>query len=173
MHLNKPHVWKLTEFIEKDHKLKLPFLMKDWADFINKTSAILIANSKAVAEQYDLLIGENKCVVHHRYVHVPKKIDPQDNIFTMSNSLKVLCLGSIQEGKRQMDAVKAIILLGEHGINCELVLMGGYDPSSEYFQSIHNVIQNYANIKIAGFKHNRFAYIEQADLLLLTSENEA
>jgi len=174
--LHKPHIWHIREFGLTDHNLHYS-LGERITKHIVSLSNVVITNSKAVKESYKGFVAPEKLKYIYNEIKVREKqvlskVTPV--YFKKSNSLKLLCLGTIMPTKGQIDAVLAIIKLPKKN-NVELVIAGKTEDLA-YFRKISKLVtDNKLNekIHILGYQDNPYDLISSSDIVLVCSSNEA
>lgn len=114
-----PHVWHIRELVERQFERK-------YSDYELKRK--LFASS-------DLLIAISKCVkrdIECKYELKTVQLYDAIECSTSENGMKkngntFLFLGSISKNKGQWDAVRAVKVLSDRGINVKLIIAGAYN----------------------------------------------
>lgn len=174
--LGLPHVWHIHEFGYEDHGLVFDLGSKFSLWLINRLSTICIANSHAVAKKYRQYIEPSKVKVVYQSVSVPQNEGTfaQEVVAQSDRTMKAVIVGTLQEGKGQEDAVRAIAELIHQGIRAELFVVGGSDP--EYRRYLYDlVVKNRIEkfVKFMGYVDNPFPIMQMADVGLMCSRYEA
>jgi glycosyltransferase involved in cell wall biosynthesis len=174
--LNKPHVWFIREFGELDHDLKFPFPFFKVMELIRSSSSQILVNSKAVATR--LFGKEYADNIHVIYppVNVPAntKIDNRIKYYSRASSLKLIIVGNICAAKGQQDAIQAVRYLIKNKQDVELIVMGHADQS--YLKELKAIVKSgklESSIHFLEFNPDPYGVINQADLTLVCSRNEA
>lgn len=174
---NIPHVWWITEFGEIDHGFKYNQKTKERMKFIDDFSDYVIFNSKAVEEYYTKYIPKKKGEVIYYYMDIDYSKSLNETIpmvFEDKSILKLLVLGTIHEGKGQIDAVKAVEIIKNRGIKAKLVLAG--HCSENYIKKLKKYIEKKGleeSVEFLSFVNNPYPLIKAADIVLVCSRNEA
>jgi len=178
--LQRPHIWHIHEFGYEDHRLRFFLGERLSYDIMRLCSTIFIANSGAVFEKLKRFIPEERI----RIVYNPMSLINIDSIPPSSNlpfnkrdnrSIRCIIVGSLQEGKRQEDAVLAIKKLVEEGIRAELIIVGR-KTDSEYEKFLKRLVSDLnldGHVKFTGYVENPIPWIMESDVLLTCSRNEA
>lgn len=172
--LRIPHVWHIHEFGYEDHRLVFDLGEKLSLWLMNWLSSIFIANSNAVAQKYQHYIDPSKLRVIYQSVSVPKDISAERVPMAPNTGIRCIIIGSLQEGKRQEEAILAIGELVHVGINAELFIVGDGNPKyRDYLQKLvsENELDRY--VKFIGYVENPFPFVKSADVVLMCSRNEA
>lgn len=172
--LRIPHVWHIHEFGYEDHRLVFDLGEKLSLWLMNWSSSIFIANSNAVAKKYQHYIDPSKLRVIYQSVSIPKDISAEKVSMAPNTGIRCTIVGSLQEGKRQEEAILAIGELVHVGINAELFIVGDGNPKyRDYLQKLvlENELDRY--VKFIGYVENPFPFVKSADVVLMCSRNEA
>jgi len=172
--LEIPHLWHIHEFGYEDHGLLFDLGSKLSLWLINHLSTICIVVSNAVARQYQHYIDPSKLRVIYQSVSVPKDISAEEVPMAPNTGIRCIIIGSLQEGKRQEEAILAIGELVHVGINAELFIVGDGNPKyRDYLQKLvsGNELDRY--VKFIGYVENPFPFVKSADVVLMCSRNEA
>ena len=172
--LEIPHLWHIHEFGYEDHGLLFDLGSKLSLWLINHLSTICIVVSNAVARQYQHYIDPSKLRVIYQSVSVPKDISAEEVPMAPNTGIRCIIIGSLQEGKRQEEAILAIGELVHVGINAELFIVGDGNPKyRDYLQKLvsENELDRY--VKFIGYVENPFPFVKSADVALMCSRNEA
>lgn len=171
--IRKPHVWHIRETLRRDYDLfydsKLQYRYALWnseqviciSDYVRNMCRTMLNRSRVITlkDGFDL----DKYMLHKVF---QKKKD----------MYHLMICGYIQEGKGQMDAVKAMdYLVHGYGLkNIYLRIVG--DGSGAYYEEIkkylmENHLQNY--IEILPFQNDLRELRENTDIALMCSRSEA
>lgn len=169
-----PHLWHIREFGWEDHKLCYLLGRSLTLRLVDRWSASIVTNSRAVAEALQPPVSKNKVHVVHQGVRQPDaKADaraPERNA-----AFRVVIVGIVHEGKGQLDAVRAIQGLLNEGLDVELLIAGRVAQETYYRQierhiAAHDLghrIHLLGNVDYAG------ALMKSADIVLMCSDQEA
>lgn len=175
--LNKPHVWYIHEFGEKDHGFKFIFTLKGTLRMIDLLSDKVIYNSMAVKEEFSGFIDEAKSEVIYNSIEVPEASvkENADKVYKYKDSLKLILAGKVSEGKGQDQAVMAISGLIKDGYDVELLILGSFSERDRYFSCLRRRAEEEGKGRIyfRNFVDNPYPYMAQADVLLMCSRCEA
>ncbi len=175
--LNKPHIWCIREFGENGHGMKFIFEFKKRAKFIDFFSDRIVYISRALQNEYERYIDKNKSRMIYDSVQIPQDYleENVEEVYHLKDSLKLIMVGSISEGKRQHQAIEALYELNKEGHKVELLIIGNYNDSNEYCKKLEKFIKNNElnGIYLKDFVRNPFPYIKKTDILLMCSKNEA
>lgn len=172
---NTKHVWAIHEFGEADQDLRLFFGDKTSFEIVNRLSSAIITNSKAVQNHVAEYVDIKKLYQYYYYIPTPHSelMKKPINYFRNKTSLKLLVLGSIISFKGQLDAVRAMQKLKKEDI--ELVLIGPVGDLTYKEEIDDYIIKNNLGekVRIYNYTDYPFAAIQQADVVLLSSRQEA
>lgn len=170
--LSIPHVWHFREF----KKNNLEFIKSEERSyyFINKYGGHIIYISKAIEEFYSKNIRKDKTI--QIYDEVSKDLIIENRQYKdRFDEIVFLLAGTLQKGKGQQYAVKAIGILKKKGYkNIKLYLAGG-DPL-QYGDYLKKLIFRYninENVEYLGFVNDIKSLRRKVDVELLCSESEA
>lgn len=173
--VRKPHVWSICEYGELDHGLKFLESIDVMTEEIARGSSLLLTNSNDLAKTLfsDLPIEKVKTV--YRHISIPLEFSNAElSRIDVSNPINLVLVGTITEGKGQLDAVRATKELVAQGYDVHLRLIGYAKPS--YAHGITDLIES-LNIKdrvqVEEFTPNPYAAIASSDILLVCSRHEA
>jgi glycosyltransferase involved in cell wall biosynthesis len=169
---NLPHVWFLHE-LALDFKTFLSW--EETVRTIDELSDKIFCNSKYTASFYanQFIFNDYPGIVYP----LTKKRIPDKNMKTpfINKNNKFIMVGSIIERKGQEDAVVAIKLLRERGIDAELSIIGA-PLDNGYYEHLRQYIETEKlndRIHFLGVVKNPASYIQYADAMLMCSEAEA
>lgn len=167
--LSLPHIWHLREFGEIDHNLKFIDNVEERSKFISKNADVTITNSNSVKDYYKI----DDAKVIYNFVEVKESDIKQTSEFGEVD-LKLSFVGKIKEEKGQLDAVKAVNMLVKDGYSVKLIIIG--DGENDYIKQINEYLTKEKieeNVILLGFKKDFASYVNDSDLLLVCSKNEA
>ena len=169
--LNIPHIWYIHEFASEDHGMR--FFLGDSVSLflINKFSKRVIVNSRAVRDEFQNWVPQDKLRLVY-YAMVPptqsKEIKEENNTF------RVILVGHMHPGKRQEDAIRAVSLLSKKGFDVRLCLAGDESPEyGSYLRNLARELEVGERIDFVGFAGNPHSYVASSDVALMCSKSEA
>lgn len=171
----RPHIWMVDEFGQKDHGFKffLPFTRV--REFIRKASNKVITISEAVREELFGDVEGVKTIYFGRDVPSEEQKDDGIRYYRHAGSTRLLIMGTISDTKGQEDAVLAAAdLANNRNRNIELIVVGS--SYSHYQKQLESLIRKEGledRIHVLPFQENIFPILNQADILLVCSRNEA
>jgi len=178
--LNVPHVWYIHEFGYEDHKMIYILGPRISSRLMDKLSAACIACSQAVAEKYRPFISPEKMkVVHYSVSFCYQPNDPHDfkklqRILDEKADIQCAIVGTLQEGKGQKDALRAIGELIRKGIKAHLYIAG--EGSKEYKRHLNDLIEKDQigdHVTFMGHVPNGIQVMQSVDIVLMCSRMEA
>ncbi len=175
--LKLPHIWHLREFGEEDHGLK--FILGERLSYaiMKKCTSAFIANSKAVAHKYKNHVNKDIYVIYN-----PVCIeDTQQKIEGIGfdekrnkRNLNCTIVGTLSEGKRQDEAIRAIGEVVKKGITVNLYIVGdGPVVYKDYLNHLITELGLKNFITFTGRVENIGLIMREIDILLMCSRNEA
>jgi len=174
--LDRPHIWYIREFQILDYGLNFIFPEQRIAEYIRSSSSKVLCNSKAVKKHYFGEEVDPNIEVIYPQIDFRSTGSQQDNrnYFEDKNATHILIVGTIAEGKGQLEAIQAVQRLLQLHMPVELVIMGYRDPNYantilEYIES--NKLQN--QVHLLDYQSNPKPVYEQSDIVLVCSRNEA
>jgi glycosyltransferase involved in cell wall biosynthesis len=174
--LERPHVWSICEFGEKDHNLHFLYPFSSVLKFIENQSEFIFTNSWQLRDFLFPSIDPSRIDVIHRYIKRPDvtPLDAEALPWKRPNSFRIAVFGSIHSGKGQEDIVRAAAILREKGQDVEVVLAGDTEPT--YLASLGALIRQHHLKQIVhfpGFLMDPYSVMAAADLVVTCSRFEA
>lgn len=172
--LGLPHIWYIREFGYEDHGWVFNLGEKLSLRLMDLLSSVCIANSKAVAKKYQKYMAPLKVRVVYQSVLLNEGPFVQKLSAGLDSKIKCIIVGTLHKGKRQEDAIRAIADLIQREVNVELIIVGdGMPPYKNYLKNI--IIDNELaeHVNFIGHVENALSFIQNADVLLMCSRNEA
>lgn len=171
---NLPHIWHIREFGKEDHGIVLRGGEKALYRKLNESKGIIYI-SKAIEEKYSPHIkkGIFQEVI---YNDISKDFINRKTNFNIDpdNSLKATIIGTIQEGKGQLVAVKAVEKANKLGAKIELHICG--KKIGSYYNEVSNYVKDHKlsdQIYFDGFKTKMNEYRSDMDIGIIASKSEA
>jgi len=176
-YLGIPHIWFIREYGEMDHNLKFLFGFKKSIQFISNHSDFIYTNSKATYKYFRKLIDSPRIAYSYAFIDIMKSLLLETPIakFDIHEALRLIISGAIKKGKGQLEAAIAVCSLIEQNFNIELIILGS-QLDKEYLQKIKATIKKCKkknSIKIINNVTNPYPIMQQADIVLMCSDNEA
>ena len=140
---------------------------------------VVIAQTEEMKKEItDVLnIEDSKVVVIHNPIDtqtIDLKLKDYEN-FMDKDKTNYVAVCRFSKGKGLDILIKAFNEVCKHDPDSELYIVGRYDESSEYYQKVLELINNYAitsHIHIVGFTDNPYRYMKNADCFVLPSRSE-
>lgn len=176
--IKKPHIWHITEFGLSEHGINYNLEERVRKTFINNYSDKIIFTSNALKKDYEGFIDSKKAEVVYNFAEAEKSVKAKkDKYFNNTKSLKILVLGSIQQGKNQKEALLALneLTKGSQTKDIELIIVGKI-VSQEYYNEIKKFIDINKldrKVKLISYIDEPYSLMEEADIILVCSRNEA
>lgn len=171
--LNKPHVWFIHEFGRLDLDFYLP--RERIIEIIRASSDVILTNSNAVMEELFGTTTPKNIVAIPQYVDVRTENPGNGAVhFRRADATKVIVLGRISPHKGQEDAVLAVGDLVRKGRDVELVIIGASNAS--YLARLQDIVVRQGLdqfVAFEGFQPDVFAAMNEADIVLTCTRNEA
>jgi len=173
--LDKPHVWFVREFGVRDHDLQFYFPLPKVLNIIRDYSNIILTNSTAVKKTLFGDTSGSNIITIGPYIDISPNTSLEDKnvYYKKKGATKLIIVGTISEAKRQEDAIRAVRELVRKW-NVELIVIGYFVPS--YLSELKGLVQDAGlegYVSFIDFKENIYPIINQADILLVCSKNEA
>lgn len=170
----KPHIWHIREIIPENPDLHFFLPHKMLFKFISRTSAIIIANSNATADQFRS--SKSKMKVIYNAVDVEEFKNP--NSFPNISGLKstdwlVVVIGSLKRRKAQDDAIRAVKIAKKTIPNVKLLLIGeGSEEFKNYLREMVSELNISDNVIFTGYRDDVPQILPHCKVLLMPSWNE-
>ncbi len=173
----RPHVWHIHEYGSEHHGLKFEVGYRLALWIMDRSSSVCIANSKAVAQKYSEYIGAEKLRVVYQSVTIPPADASLESALQTAGhaAVRYVVVGSIQRGKRQEDAIRAVGELARGGVPAELVIVG-VDGDSAYRTYLNELIREQgleSLVRFVGYVDSPYSLIRQATALVSCSVFES
>lgn len=171
-----PHIWHLHEFVKEEHRLKFHLGMKLSSKLIARLSTIVVVCSKALGDYYADFIPRHQLRTVYQAVQscCPTEESNQPTLIQKKGAPKLLLVGTFQEGKRQIEAIKALAVLSAQGSAAELFLVGSSSPA--YLDELRRAASQdglQEVVHFLGYVENAAPLMKQADIVLSCSVWEA
>ena len=170
--LRIPYIWHIREYVYNDQDCYI----KDFR-FYNKylqKSKEIIAISKDIQSYWSEKLKRECTLVYNGfdiskyYLQASKKL--------ISGQLNCLMVGRLAEGKRQLDAVKAIEILIQKGINDVSLKIVGYRERFPYDRIVRDYIESHnlnSYVELIDFTYDLNSLYEKSEIGLMCSTKEA
>lgn len=172
----KPHVLHIREFGQLDFTFRFFAGYEASVEFLAQSSSAVITNSQATYKHFKALLPKTQITVAYPTVHLETSSDDQAALaFENPHALKLLVSGTLTEGKGQLDAVQATAILREYNVQAELLLLGNTGDTA-YVEKLQQEIKALGlenQVRVLGYSNDPLQVMEQADIVLVCSRNEA
>ena len=131
------HVWLVHEFGEEDHGFTIAGSFKKGAEIINKFSDKIVFNSLAVQKKYQSFVPVSKAFIIHNAVVIPEValLPP-----IKDGPLRLMMLGQIAPAKNITEALQALQICVEQGLQFQLQVAGIAEDAG-YLAQLKNFVQ--------------------------------
>lgn len=166
------HVWHLREFGKLDFSL-VAFGGRCYEKFVYKGGDCFIAISKKIKDYFSDVIPKNKIRLIYNGITIPE----EQFVSKHENAVTQMCVvGNIAEGKNQIEALKALVVL-IHKFNCRNVHLTFIGKEySEYKPLLERYIERSKLNSYVTFKgecKNVSEILKTMDVGMMLSKNEA
>ncbi|MBA2658814.1 MAG: glycosyltransferase family 4 protein [Nitrosospira sp.] len=169
-----PHVWHLHEFGHINPEELFDLGNHRTARLIDSLSAGIIANSRAVKNEYARYINPQKLHVIYQSVTLNEESKYAAEPIERKQVFRCVMVGSLQPLKGQQEAIAALAELARRGFDAELMIVGA--GSSGFRQVLENDIKRYGleqHVVFHGYVENPMSLIHAADVVLMCSRFES
>lgn len=133
-----PHIWHIREFGDLDHRLIYPFGKKQYFSLANKIKSEVVLISKCLYNsRLDYFENEKMHLIYDdvdsKYVNLTDRV--------VGKSKNILIAGDIKEGKGQLIAAEAIVLLNSQGEDSFTLYIAGKIGDDRYKSKIDLLIE--------------------------------
>ena len=173
MLLKIPTYWHLREFVD-DNPWTSSFLNERKAYQTIAKAHKLIAVSNCIGNYYHSKMPNAHIVVVYDGVDFNSELSIRDNLF-FHKPLRLSMIGGISEVKGHEDALYAVSLLKNNGINCVLTIYGRCRDDG-YFNYLNDIIRKCGIVNLVRFAGNRsdiHHVYEESDIVLVCSRSES
>ncbi|MEX2014576.1 MAG: glycosyltransferase [Candidatus Saccharimonadales bacterium] len=161
-----PHIWVAREFFVH-HRSDL----KDYYDFIDSYSNLVIANSKSNADYLRKEAGINNAKHFYSYV------DVSGVRLSSDDSIKIIDIGIVHPDKNQLELLKAATALKQKNElgGTRIIFIGEY-REDDYWNEIQGLIRKNKledNVEFTGFIKDPYGLVGPNDILVQPSKHES
>jgi glycosyltransferase involved in cell wall biosynthesis len=167
----RPHIWHLHEFGYLDHNFMFDLGERQAVRLMDRLSAIVIANSHAVAEHYAHYLQPNKVRVIYQAVTLREEVQ---DLISDNHFFQCIMVGTLHACKGQKEAITAISELVRRGADAHLLVVG--DGEKCFKTMLLQQVNEHCleqRVKFYGYAENPARLITAADLMLVCSQKEA
>lgn len=169
-----PHFWHVREFGDLDHGNGYILGFTTFEKFVERYTTKMIVISKALKNYYERKgISSEKMITIYDDVSDEYLLNFNCGKFE-GTPLNILIAGILQEGKGQLDVLKAFNELNKAGVQANLYIAGKGDES--YTKVLKNyVIENHLDEKVhfLGFVEDMSALRKKMHIAVVASKSEA
>lgn len=171
------HIWHIHEMGAKPFDFAFMLNDRERMKYIEKHSDFVIFNSNATKSHFQNFSPFSSSEVVYNDVSITP-IDEEKrekHFFKKDRSLKLAIIGSVIPGKNQQQAIVAVGLLKEEGIDAKLAIIGPM-PDRRYYDSLRKIIHDEGlsgNIVFHDFSPDVRSAIRQSDIVVVCAENES
>lgn len=166
-----PHIWHVREFGKEDYGLECVLRKKEVEKRYQSTDC-MIAISGAIQDKLEHM-GEDIPIV--RIYDGIRIRTPYQKEYISDGVLKFCIVGSMFQGKRQLDVLKACRQLREMGYHAfEINIVG--NTGGDYYRLLEEYIRKYQlneYIRFPGYVENINTFLEHMDVGIMASSQEA
>jgi glycosyltransferase involved in cell wall biosynthesis len=167
--LRLPHVWYVHEYGVEEHGIRFDLGRATSVRLVRRLSDAVIVNSQALRDHFAPLLGVEPTVVYYA-VEVPERLSPPP----ADRGLRLVQVATLDPGKGQADAIRAVGLLTRRGVDVRLRLVGpdtgGHAAALRELARRERVEER---VELAGFTDDPAAEVAGADVALTCSRLEA
>jgi glycosyltransferase involved in cell wall biosynthesis len=178
--LKIPHIWHAREFVYEDFNGQYDMGEKASMAIINCLSENIVCNSKAVEKKllsYKYWKKPTKVVYNGFDFSGTEQIDPKkkyNQCIGSGKEINLLIAGSINSGKGQEDAIRAVNILSKKGCLVNLLIAGiGNKKYIKYLKSISKKDLVSQRINFLGYVDDIESLYQTSAITLICSRNEA
>lgn len=170
----RPHVWHLHEFGYVNPKELFDLGNRRTARLIDRLSAVIIANSHVVKNEYARYVSPQKLHVIYQSVTLKEGSEYATVRIARKQVFTCVIVGLLQPLKGQQEAIAALAELARRGFDAELLIVGA--GSSYFRQVLEHDVKSYGleqRVIFHGYVENPTALIRAADVVLMCSRFES
>jgi glycosyltransferase involved in cell wall biosynthesis len=173
-----PHIWHAREFVHEDLRADYVWGEKRSMAMVGK-SARVICNSEAVRKKLSGKIDEEILVVVYNGFEFNtgqrmSGAERYDRCVSSAEGIQLLTMSSVQAGKGQEDAIRALPILVSRGLEVRLRIVGsGRADYIAYLKSLARTLSVSDRIGWHGYVDDKQALLDEAAVVLVCSRSEA
>jgi glycosyltransferase involved in cell wall biosynthesis len=180
--LRIPHTWYVHELYGKEgHGLFFDFGERPSLFLMDRLASRVLASSHVVQTQLRRSISPEKIRVVYQAAEVPSiaecrvqseewesghsALGTRHSALGPDRPLRLVVVGRITKGKRQMDAVSALSLLAASGLDVRLTFIGSEEP--DYGRSLRAMIEDLRvtdRVEFVPFTEDPYSRVAEADV---------
>jgi L-malate glycosyltransferase len=169
----KPYIWHLREFPEE---LNLKFYNKRLVYDVVGNSTLMFGISKATYNVYSKVFDEARLKVIYNGLTFPSSHLNNERNFSFPEKITLVIVGAIYPGKGQLEAVRAVEYLYNHGMDNINLKVVGQVVDNQYMEEIEDFINVHSIrniIEFCGYQSDVTDIRKSCDIALVCSKSEA
>ena len=167
--LNKPHVWSVHEFLDKDHYLQFPVSHDFFSTYIQEMSDSIICNSKSVLAYH---FGDQS---NHSIIYPNPDVGITTNAKKkLGNGFTIGIIGNHNPGKGHIDLIEAARLLQQQNFSINIRIIGSpSEPNTSLLQSLVKEYRLNDRIEFIQNLTDKTSIYGELDCVIVCSREEA
>lgn len=172
----RKHIWRIYEFGPEDHGFSFFLGERAALRAVAALTDLLVCNAEAVATRYRKVLPPDRIELVKFCIELLAEYrDERPRVRAPQSPIRCLLAGSLHEGKRQEDAVRAVAELVREGVPVRLDIVGpdgnkGYAGDLRRLAAILGVQDQ---VSFVSEVPSVLPFIRESDVVLLTSRCEA
>lgn len=166
--LNKPHIWYIHEFGNKDHNLQFELGYEESLAVIKACSSRVLTISKSVKNHLSQVIPAERIDIIHQSIDLNNFLNIPLRSSFANRKVTVACLGAIKPSKGQIVAAESFSYLDHE--KYKLVLRGP-NANQQYVDKLMHLKAR--GVDVSTERYEPVTMLSTVDILLMCSENEA
>lgn len=174
--LGKPHILHIREFLEEDFGMRFVFGRGITIRLASRVTKHVICNSKAVANKYRPHFSNIPVTVVYNGFRCSEMEGQgkKDTDITKPKPFRLLFAGVLAEGKNQLEAIEALYLIRNKGLDAHLYIAGtGKTSYVRLLKSRRSELGLDECVHFLGFVQDLATEYMAADAVLICSRSEA
>lgn len=173
--IKTPHIWHIREFAISHYGFEFIGGNISALKYIQSSSCKVLFTSKALKNGYEEIIGkhDNFLVIYDGVSS--KGIKMHNEKYKVGDKLKIVMIGCVDEGKNQLDVIKALNILARKGIYAFEVHF--YGPEDEQYKiKLKKLIKKYNlynNVFFHGYVDDVRSRMSKYSIGIMSSKKEA
>lgn len=167
-----PYILHIREYGKEDHNLRYRINFEYVANYINENTNEVIFISKDLSKKFLPFLNKTKINIIYNGIDFDKK-----NIYNKNYNndvLKICVLGTINDGKNQLEAIKAMKIILKKYKYLKLYIVG--KGNKRYIQKLEEFIEDNflkENILFCEYMKDPMIFLENIDIGIVPSRKEA
>lgn len=178
MILSKPHVWHVREFLWDDYRIKYSFGDLYFNLLLNKSSGVICISESIFKSRVKNNVTLPVCKVIYNGIFFDKDLIDINQIIDKLSKRKekvfvIGIVGTIVEGKNQLEAIRALNYLLKFENNFKLIIVGEGDDN--YISRLKSEIDAFGisdYVHFYGLVNDVISIYDEMDVLLMCSKSE-